>query len=68
MNEFLSRFNPGELIGLVAVVGGMLIGVIAIVAHYWHQNRLAELKQEMLNRGMSAEEIKTVLNAGTKQC
>lgn len=66
MNEFLSRFNSGELIGLVAIVGGMLVGVIAIVAHYWHQNRLTELKREMLNRGMSAEEIKTVLNAGAK--
>jgi hypothetical protein len=66
MTEFLTRFNSGELIGLVSIVGGMLVGVITIVAHYWHQNRLTELKREMLNRGMSAEEIKTVLDSGWK--
>ena len=66
MNDILSRFNSGELIGLVSIVGGMLIGVIAIVAHFWHQNRLTELKREMLTRGMSAEEIKTVLDSGWK--
>ena len=69
MNEVLSRFEGGELIGLVAVVGGLLCGIVAIVTHFLHANRKAEinaaLKQEMLNRGMSAEDIRVVLDAGT---
>ena len=68
MIDFLSRFNPGEVIGLAAIVGGGLCAIFAIIANYWHESRKAELaanlKQDMLNRGMSAEEIKTVLEAG----
>jgi hypothetical protein len=70
MNEFLTRFNNGELIGLVAVAGGLLCGMIAVLAGNWRKVRRAEiaaaLKQEMLQRGMSAEEIRTVLEAGSK--
>ena len=69
MSEFLSKFNGGELIGLVAVGGSLLCGMIAIIMGVWHANKKAEiaasLKRDMLNRGMSAEEIHTVLNAGT---
>jgi len=69
MNELLSRFEAGELIGLVAVVGGLLCGIVAMVTHFLHANRKAEinaaLKQEMLNRGMSADDIRVVLDAGT---
>jgi hypothetical protein len=68
MTDLLSRLNGGELIGLVAIVGGLLVGMVAIVADYWHKIRRAEieggLKQDMLNRGMSAEEIRTVMEAG----
>ena len=66
MSEFFSRFDPGETIGLVAVVGGLLCGSITIVAFYWHKIRQTELKKQMLDRGLSAEEIKTVLEAGWK--
>ena len=64
MNEFLSRFNSGELIGLVSILGGFIMGAFTIGAHYWHKIHQTELKREMLARGMSAEEIKTVLEAG----
>ena len=44
-----------------------LMSVIPSVAHYWHKVRQAELeaslKHEMLQRGMSAEEIQSVLGA-----
>jgi hypothetical protein len=44
-----------------------LMSVIPSVAHYWHKVRQAELeaslKHEMLQRGMSAEEIRGVLAA-----
>lgn len=69
MSEVLSKFNAGEIIGLVAVTGGLLCGLLAIVMGIWHENRKTEvnavLKQDMLNRGMSADEIRMVLDAGT---
>ena len=47
------------------------IPIIAVVGHYWHEivkNRSnTELKRSMLERGMSAQEIEQVLNAGEKQ-
>ena len=57
MSELLSRFDAGEIIGLVAVGGGMLIALVAILGGFWHQNRLTSLKHEMVSRGMSADEI-----------
>jgi hypothetical protein len=69
MQEFLSRFGNDALIGLVAVVGAFLCGIPAIIGGIWYALRTAEiagaLKQDMLNRGMSAEEIQIVLDAGT---
>jgi len=71
VESFLTRFNNGELIGLVSVVGGLLKRIIAIIGHYWHDNRRNEiagaLKQDMLNRGMTADQIRMVLEAGEKQ-
>jgi len=65
MNDFLSRFDGGELIGLVAVVGGLLCGLVSIAGHFWHEGRQTALKRDMLERGMSAEEIQAVLYAGS---
>jgi hypothetical protein len=64
MNDFLSRFDGGELIGLVAVVGGLLCGMISILGHFWHEGRQTALKRDMVERGMTAEEIQAVLYAG----
>ena len=73
MTEVLTKFDSGEIIGLVAVVGTFLCGVLGILLGFyvhWQKHRKAEttaaLKQDMLNRGMSAEEIQTVLEAGSK--
>ena len=69
MGELLAKFGPGEFIGLVAVGGGLLIpilcGVTAIVTDYLHKVRQLELKQDMLHRGMSPDEIRVVLDAGS---
>jgi SOS response regulatory protein OraA/RecX len=67
MFEFLSKFNSGDFIGLVAVVGGLTIPVVAILATQWRRVRIAEmeasLKQQMLDKGMSAAEIEQVMKA-----
>ncbi len=69
MSEILSRFAFGELLGFLSVGGGLLIGLVAVAGSMWLEVRKTEtaasLKQDMLNRGMSAEEIQTVLDAGT---
>lgn len=70
MTDLLSKFDAGELIAITSVVGGLLCGITAIVAGTWAKVRRTEiaaaLKHEMLNRGMSADEIRTVLDAGSK--
>jgi hypothetical protein len=77
LTEFLSKFDSGELIGLVVLTGGMLLGLILgsmgiLLAFYGQRQELrqaeimAALKQDMLNRGMSADEICAVLEAGSK--
>ena len=69
MVDYLSKYSPGELIALVSVVGGLICGTVTILAIYWYSCHKvdvdARLKADMLDRGMSAEEIKTVLEAGS---
>lgn len=47
-----------------------LICIVPSIAHYWWKIRKAEmeaaLKQEMIQKGMSAEDIQKVLDAGKK--
>src|SRR5262245_5981784 len=65
--EFLNKLDGGEIIGFTAVLGGMLIAIFAVVAVQWRRVRIAEiegsLKQQMLEKGMSAAEIETVMKA-----
>jgi hypothetical protein len=69
MSELLSKFSPGELIGLTAVIGGFICGVVAIAMGIGFAMRKAELdaglKKSMVERGMSAEEIRMVMDSGT---
>ena len=77
LTEFLSRFDSGELIGLAALAGGMIVGLVLgimgiLLGFYAHRLKyrraeiLAALKQDMLSRGMSANDICMVLEAGTR--
>ncbi len=70
MYELLSKFEPGQLIGLVAVSGGLLCGLVAIVMGIGLEMRRVELaaglKRNMLDRGMTAEEIRMVMETGSK--
>ena len=56
---------------LLCFVGAMLCGIFAIVGGILlkirKENVGASLKQNMLDRGMSAEDIKTVMEAGTEK-
>jgi hypothetical protein len=71
LEQLLEKFPSDELIGLVlgglAVSGGFLVAIIAIIGGVWHNLRLTALKQDMVAHGMSAEEIRTVLEAGTRR-
>jgi hypothetical protein len=71
MPDLLSKFGSSELIGLVVIGIGAICAILGIIfAFYlqWQETRRAEiaaaLKQDMLNRGMSADEIRIVLDAG----
>jgi len=69
MTEWLSRGDPSSIIPLlipiVAIFMGCLTGMVAIITGNWQRVRKAELaaalKQEMIQRGMSSEDIKRVL-------
>ena len=60
--------------GLMAIVlifgGGLITGVIALIVNGWKGNRdserLAILKQQMLDKGMSADDIVRVIEAEPK--
>jgi len=57
--------NTGNLVMILC----FSIPIIAIIGYYWHEvlkNRSDnELKKSMLERGMSAQEIEQVINAGS---
>ncbi|HEY2786741.1 MAG TPA: hypothetical protein VGJ05_17400 [Fimbriiglobus sp.] len=62
-----------NLIPFVAIVGGMLFVLGTVWVNNWRQVAIArhnvELKQQLLAKGMSSEEIINVINAGKgKSC
>ena len=75
MSDILDRLGSGDLfpVVIVSIVFGsiLLLSVFAIIATCVYKIRrhsiAAQLKQDMLDRGMSAEEIKTVLEADVKK-
>ena len=75
MLDWLNHQNIGGLIAIAAVCGGLLIPVVAIITSQWARIRRDEmharqveteaaLKQQMFERGMSADEIVRVLECG----
>ncbi|MBX7103775.1 MAG: hypothetical protein K1X57_06825 [Gemmataceae bacterium] len=67
MSQFWEQLPAIMSIGLI--FGGALIaGIVSMICNAWKGNReserLAVLKQQMLDRGMSADEIVRVIGAG----
>jgi hypothetical protein len=74
MQEFFTSLGEGELaalcamvVGIVGVIGGIAVGMAAVIASYFRRTRLDEmevtLKMEMIERGLAAEDIERVLAA-----
>jgi hypothetical protein len=68
MTEFLSRVRPDHIMALVALVLAFIAGLTIWLHLHWQKDRRMEieaaLKKEMLQRGMSADDIERVLEAG----
>lgn len=61
----------GAILGSLGILGGTVIATAALVSQAWRRARQTEdinaLKHAMLERGMSAEEIATVIRATPKR-
>lgn len=70
MIEKLFAEDPALLIPIIMALCGALVGIVAILAHQWRNIRNAEveaaLKQDMLTRGLSVDEIERVVRATNK--
>jgi hypothetical protein len=75
MQDLLSRLTSTDVVGIVFFILLFLAGMIVWLSLQWRLHRRTEmaaaLKQDMLNRGMSAAEIERVLRAslgGASDC
>lgn len=73
ISELLHKFDGGELIGLASVIGVLLLGAWGFMMCHLSQAQktrrveaLTSLKQEMLQRGMSAQDIQVVIDCGAE--
>ena len=70
MSDLISRVNPQDLcivmVFVSAFAAGLVMFIAACIVKIVKSNNQTKLKQEMLSRGMSAEEINMVLDAGSK--
>jgi hypothetical protein len=66
MESFFSHKDAYVVLGFLAVTMPM---AVAVVAYFWYKVRSEEvrtgLKRAMIERGMSGEEIRIVIEAGT---
>ena len=71
MTEVLTKLNPGELVGLLWTAGPIFCALVWIILGHvleYHQVSVAAaLKKTMVERGMTPEEIRLVMDAGSKR-
>ena len=64
---WFSKFNAEDITGFIAVVLVFSVAAVAIICctfYMVHKNRAeGALKRELLDRGMTADEIATIINA-----
>jgi len=69
---WISKFNGEDLTGLIAVVlvfGVAAVAVVCFTFYFVHKTRAEHaLKRDLLDRGMSAEEIATIIRAAPPKC
>jgi hypothetical protein len=67
MEDLLSRIESHDLVPIVSIVLTFLAGMVVWLTLQWRLYRRTELevllKREMLERGMSAEEIERVMRS-----
>jgi hypothetical protein len=74
MSDLVSKISSedviaicGMLVGVVAILGGITVAITKVMVTHYRRTQLDEmeatLKLEMVQRGMSAGEIKQVLEA-----
>jgi hypothetical protein len=63
--------DPGLIVPVVMFLVMGVVAIVIVAVNQWSKVRQAEMetvpKQQMLERGMSAEEIATVLNASPRR-
>ncbi len=71
MNDFVNAIHAIFSSPFCIPVFAMIIPIVAIIATFWHKTVKDrsdnELKQSMLDKGMSAEDIERVMNAGSEK-
>jgi hypothetical protein len=67
MEHLLSRIRSDDLVAMVFLALAFVAGLVIWLTWQWRLHRRTEmevsLKQDMLNRGLSAEDIERVLRA-----
>ena len=74
MQEVVTQLDQETLLGLcgmglgaLGIIGGITVGIAVVVSSHYRKTQLDEmeatLKMEMIQRGMSADEIAKVLGA-----
>jgi hypothetical protein len=70
MQELLSQLKSNDLAAVIVTTLTFVTGLIVWLSLIWRWHRRTEmeiaLKMELVNRGMSAEEIERVLRASVK--
>jgi hypothetical protein len=65
--SWFSKFNAEDITGFIAVILVFSVAAVAVICftiYLVHKNRAeAALKRELLDRGLAADEIATIINA-----